>query len=143
MENATKALLIAAAVLVAILIISLGIVVYQMASETISSVNFSGQEVQAFNDQFMQYQGDNKRGSEVNALLKTVLQANMKSRAEGLTPTLGAKFVSVVDATSQGCDLDFDATTTGTAKFDTAQLYSVAIQYDADTGFVSTITVSN
>ena len=35
MENATKALLIAAAVLVAILIISLGLVVYNIAAETV------------------------------------------------------------------------------------------------------------
>ena len=45
MENATKALLIAAAVLVAILIISLGLVVYNMAAETIGSVNLSQQEI--------------------------------------------------------------------------------------------------
>ena len=51
MENATKALLIAAAVLIAILIISLGIVIYNQASETVKSVNMSSQEVQAFNDQ--------------------------------------------------------------------------------------------
>ena len=36
MENATKALLIAAAVLIAILIISLGIVVYNKASEAVT-----------------------------------------------------------------------------------------------------------
>ena len=35
MENATKALLIAAAVLVAILIISLGLVVYNMACQVL------------------------------------------------------------------------------------------------------------
>ena len=41
MENATKALLIAAAILVAILIISLGLVVYNMAAETVQNVNMS------------------------------------------------------------------------------------------------------
>ena len=95
MENATKALLIAAAVLVAILVISLGLVVYNMASETIDSVNFSGQEVQAFNDKFEQYRGENIRGSEVNALLKTALNANMQSKSEGLNPEDGNKFVTV------------------------------------------------
>lgn len=64
MENATKALLIAAAVLVAILIISLGLVVYNMAAETVKgSANLSQQEMQTFNEQFTQYQGDNVRGS--------------------------------------------------------------------------------
>ena len=51
MENATKALLIAAAVLVAILIISLGLVVYNMAAESVNNnSSLSAQEIQAFND---------------------------------------------------------------------------------------------
>jgi len=137
MENATKALLIAAAVLVAILIISLGLVVYNMASETINSVNFSGQEVTAFNDQFTHYEGSNIRGSEVNAMLKTVLSNNMKSRSEGLDPDNGAKFVSV----DFGDGLAKDATTLGGLSADTSLLYTVSIEYDEDTGFVDEITV--
>ena len=39
MENATKALLIAAAVLIAILIISLGLVVYNSSAETVKQAN--------------------------------------------------------------------------------------------------------
>ena len=66
MENATKALLIAAAVLVAILIISLGLVVYNMAAESVNNnSSLSAQEIQAFNDQFTQYEGDNVRGTRV------------------------------------------------------------------------------
>ena len=38
MENATKALLIAAAVLIAILIISLGLVVYNSSAETVKGI---------------------------------------------------------------------------------------------------------
>lgn len=143
MENATKALLIAAAVLVAILIISLGLVVYQMASETIDSVNFSGQEVTAFNDQFMQYQGENRRGSEVNALRKTILQANMKSRSEGLDPVDGAKFVKLDDQTGQNCTIEKAATSLGTGSFNTSKLYKVSITYDSETGFVSEVKVED
>ena len=46
MENATKALLIAAAILIAILIISLGIVVFNVAAETVQGVNMSDQEME-------------------------------------------------------------------------------------------------
>lgn len=140
MENATKALLIAAAVLVAILIISLGLVVYNMASETINSVNFSGQEVTAFNDQFIQYQGENVRGSEINAMLKTVLSSNMKSRSEGLDPADEAKFVSVTGL--DGGTLTRDATASGAISADTSKLYTVTINYDEDTGFVTQIDVA-
>lgn len=138
MENATKALLIAAAVLIAILIISLGIVVYNMASETIGSVNFSGQEIQAFNDQFQNYAGDNVRGSEVNALLKTVLESNMKSRSEGLDPnaTDHPKFVETT-----GVVLTKDATAI-TNRANTAEMYTVVVNRNANTGFVDTITIT-
>lgn len=143
MENATKALLIAAAVLVAILIISLGLVVYNMASETINSVNFSGQEVTAFNDQFTQYQGSNIRGSEINALLKTVLSSNMKSRSEGLDPNDLAKFVSVTGPLDNGKSgtLAKNATSSGSLSADTSKLYEVIINYNEDTGFVDNIVV--
>ena len=150
MENATKALLIAAAVLVAILIISLGLVVYNMASETINSVNFSGQEVTAFNDQFKQYEGDNVRGSEINAMLNTVLSANMKSRSEGLTATKGLKFVEVnataatsATGTSKMGTLKHDATSLNGMEASSAKLYKVVLSYNADSGFVETITVTD
>ena len=51
MENAVKALLIAAAVLIAILIISLGLVVYNKASETANNAgDLSEYEIQQHNE---------------------------------------------------------------------------------------------
>ena len=138
MENATKALLIAAAVLIAILIISLGLVVYNMASETIGAVDFSSQEVTAFNDKFTQYEGSNVRGSQVNALLKTVMQSNMQSRAEGLVAGTDAKFVSVTGAVT----LAATATNLGGVEASTAQTYTVVANYDANTGFINNVTVT-
>ena len=139
MENATKALLIAAAVLVAILIISLGLVVYNMASETINSVNFSGQEITAFNDQFIQYQGQRVRGTEVNAMLRTVLSSNMKSRSEGLTA--GYKEPKFVEVSG---DVELDTTAQSispTSMADTSRLYTVEVKLHEKTGFVYQISV--
>ena len=73
MENATKALLIAAAVLIAILIISLGLVVYNSSAETVKQANLSSQEVSTANEKFTRYNGTHKRGSEGNPMLNTVL----------------------------------------------------------------------
>ena len=81
MENATKALLIAAAVLIAILIISLGLAVYNSSAETVKQANLSQQEVQAANEKYTRYDGQHKRGSEVNALLNTALSANLDAQA--------------------------------------------------------------
>lgn len=78
MENATKALLIAAAVLVAILIISLGLVIYNMASETIENAgDLSEFEIQQHNDKFYKYVGEGQTAANVNAMLKTVFNYNL------------------------------------------------------------------
>ena len=139
MENATKALLIAAAVLVAILIISLGLVVYNMASETIGAVNFSGQEITAFNEQFIQYQGQHVRGTEVNAMLNTVLSSNMKSRSEGLVPGTDPKFVAVSGAANLAA---VDQSIVPANMANVSRLYTVQVTMNGTTGFVDTITVT-
>lgn len=134
MENATKALLIAAAVLVAILIISLGLVVYNMAAETVNSQNLSQQEVQAQNEKFARYDGTNKRGSEVNAMLKTVLQSNMDlmatNKSDGLVSVDGASISLTTGATSI------------TKRADTSKMYDIIVNYDSKSGLVNTITVN-
>ena len=137
MENATKALLIAAAVLVAILIISLGLAIYQKAAQTIDSVDFSGQEVQAFNEKFDKYDGTNRRGTEVNAMLSTVLNSNLQNSAAGLTPGNGEpKFVNVTG------DITLDATDTALGdRAQTSKLYTISVGHDAKTGFVNEIDV--
>ena len=63
MENASKALLIAGAILIVILLISLGIYIYSQAQQTINSVNMDEQQITAFNNKFAQYEGEDKSGS--------------------------------------------------------------------------------
>ena len=83
MENASKALIIAGAILLAILIISLGILIFSQAQDTINSVNMDEQEIMAFNNKFTPYIGNNKRGSEVNALAQAVLSNNQSAKDNG------------------------------------------------------------
>ena len=78
MENASKALIIAGAILLAILIISLGLVVYNQAKDTVGSVNLSQQEIEAFNSKFTSFEGDKVAGSQVNALIQMVISSNQQ-----------------------------------------------------------------
>ena len=73
MENASKALIIAGAILLSILIIAIGIYVYNQANSTIQSSmsSMNTQEREAFNNQFTTYQGI-QTGSQVKALLTRV-----------------------------------------------------------------------
>jgi len=77
MENASKALIIAGAILLSILIISLGIMIYNQASGVVNNNAMSEVEIAQFNSKFTQYEGDSVKGSTVNALLQTVLANNV------------------------------------------------------------------
>ena len=79
MENASKALIIAGAILLSILLISLGLIVYNQAKETIGSVNLSQQEIEAFNSKFSSYEGENVSGAKVNQLIQTVIASNQQA----------------------------------------------------------------
>ena len=134
MENATKALLIAAAVLIAILIISLGLVVYNSSAETVNQANLSQQEVQAANEKFARYNGDNKRGSEVNAMLNTVLNANLDAAAAGET---GRQVAVSGDVTLAG------NATSITQHADTSKMYKIEVKYNTKNGgLVNAIVVT-
>lgn len=70
MENASKALLIAGAILLCILIIAIGMFIYNSAQSTItdSMTSLSTQEIDAFNNQFTSYEGS-QTGSQIKALM--------------------------------------------------------------------------
>lgn len=79
MENATKALLIAAAVLVAVMLITLTLNVFQQGQNAVSNADMSDAEMQAFNTKFTTFEGTNRSTGDVNSLLNTVLTNNQKS----------------------------------------------------------------
>lgn len=136
MENATKALLIAAAILVAILIISLGLVVYNMAAETVQNVNMSDQEIKAFNDQFTRYEGTTQTGSTVNALVQTVLTSNMKYRADEGDEN-NPKLVAITGDVT----LEQNAEN-APAKVQTGNRYTITCIYTPATGLINEIQVN-
>ena len=83
MENASKALIIAGAILLSILLISLGIMIYNNAKGTINDANIDAESAQAFNQKFSQYAGQRKSGDDMNALVQAIQTnnaANPKTR---------------------------------------------------------------
>lgn len=87
MENASKALLIAGAILIAILLIAIGMMVFTNANGVIetATTNMSTQEKTAFNKQFDVYSG-RQSGSVVNELVTLITTNN--SNTENITITL-------------------------------------------------------
>lgn len=81
MENATKALLIAGSVLIAIVLIAVGIKILGSTSGVTEQVGQVSNSLEAsiFNSQYTQYEGIQK-GSEVKALYRLVNQNNNTSK---------------------------------------------------------------
>lgn len=79
MENASKALIIAGAILLAILIISLGIMIFNQASGVVNNNAMTEVEVTSFNQKFEQYLGEKVRGANVNSLINAVNTNNMST----------------------------------------------------------------
>ena len=80
MENASKALIIAGAILLSILLISLGIMIFTQSQSAIQNSGMSQAEVSAFNSKFTKYDGNHK-GSEIRALVQEVLSNNNSDEA--------------------------------------------------------------
>lgn len=81
MENASKALVIAGAILISILLITLGIIVYNGSRSTIDSGMSSMDEttITMTNSKLSQYVGDNVSATQIRALQSQVDTANKKN----------------------------------------------------------------
>ena len=115
MENASKALIIAGAILLAILLISLGIMIFNQAQDTVNNSGMSQAEITAFNNKFLKYEGKQK-GSVVKSLINEVISSN----ADSNNPDVGVASTEN-DATSTS-----NITTSG---IDTKKEYTVELVY--------------
>ena len=128
MENASKALIIAGAVLISILLISLGILIYNQASDIVNGNQMSEVDITAFNQKFLNYEG-RKNGSQVKSLLQLV-------RASNANEENGTRRIAINETnTSAGNDIvKTDGTDEGYTNFKITGIqnstkYNVEFQY--------------
>lgn len=112
MENATKALLIAAAVLVAIIIISLTLSIVQQGSDAVSDADLSEAEMTQFNSKFTAYEGRSISTSQANTLLNTVLSHNVQEKN-----TKNGRYVKVTGAATLNTNATSVTPVTGTSYY--------------------------
>lgn len=81
MENASKALVIAASVLIVILLIALGVRIFNSTSGTADSVDetMNATQIATFNNKFLAYVGQNKSVAQARALANLVIANNATS----------------------------------------------------------------
>ena len=78
MENASKALIIAGAILISILLISIGIMLINSGREVTDTgtASMSGYKIEAFNSKFTMYEGESRKGSEIKNIISAVAASN-------------------------------------------------------------------
>ena len=142
MENASKALIIAGAILLSILIISLGIMIFNQASGVVNNNSMSEVEISAFNQKFTQYEGSNVRGTQVNAMMNALVQNNIANQ-EDKSKQVELVLNGVDDQIQRLSDGPICGTLTNVpAKALTGKTYSVECGYNNKTGLVNKVTVS-
>ena len=134
MENATKALLIAAAVLIAILLISLGIVVMRQGTSAVQDAGsgLDSAAIEQFNGKFSGYEGDHKSTTQVNALLKEVCSHNLQEAATGTNRFVEISAANIVTQATNA---------TSAARVSGSDYYKVTCTF-AGSGIVNKITIS-
>ena len=105
MENASKALIIAGAILISILLIGIGMFVYTSSQGTISTAvsSMSAQEKEMYNQKFQQYVGT-QSGASVRALLAAVKSNNSIGEGNQITINTGATVDGITTTAGDGKD---------------------------------------
>ena len=80
MENASKALIIAGAILISILLIGLGVYVYTMAQQTTEGIGMDSEKAQAQNSKFSSYFGDKVSAANVKSLMSAIRTNNITGK---------------------------------------------------------------
>ena len=135
MENASKALIIAGAILLSILIIALGMSVYNSSKSASANADLSATEVSSFNSTFEAYEGVQK-GSTVRTLITAILSSNKKNDDRKIT-------INGTSSTTAGVTTWTAGTTFQTPNAVTSNIrYKVEFDYDSKTGLIKNCKIS-
>lgn len=141
MENASKALIIAGAILLSILLISLGIMVYNNAKGTISDANLDAETAQAFNTKITQYCGSGKSGTTMNSLMDAIAASNGAQKGKAAQHFISYNTTGCAGATKQGSvSISSTTTTIEYPSFDNSKTYTATYTTD-QYGYINEVTI--
>ena len=118
-----------AIIILAILLISLGIMIFNQAQDTVTNSGMTEAELTSFNNKFVKYEGKQK-GTMVKSMMQEVKSNNANSSD-------GHDIIVKVKATASGSATE----TTDTKDIDTKHTYTVSMVYDSTTNRITEINV--
>lgn len=133
MENASKALLFAAGILIAIILISVAVYIVSMSNQATEDVGktMSDMQLSSFNSKFTTYEGI-RTGSQVKALVEAVNASNANNANTDL----------IVEFDADTKIITGDATSGYKFVGGTAKKYTVDVSSGKEAGAVKTIKVT-
>ena len=134
MENASKALIIAGAILLSILLISLGIMVYNNAKGTIGDANLDAESAQAFNTKISQYCGSKKNAATMNSLVDAINASNGSQN--------GKANAHKIKLDTSKCTNGITGKGTSTPSFANTATYTATYTVDAN-GYINQVIITN
>ena len=149
MENASKALIIAGAILLSILIIAIGMYIYNSSQNSINEAGsqISAQEVQSFNQTWEMYEGK-QSGANVRTLIsKMASNANANAKEDTRLPDLtytasdGGETVEVVSKVGSSDVLNITGFNTARNAIEIRHTYEVKLELDPTTALVNKVIV--
>ena len=148
MENASKALIIAGAILLSILIIALGIFIFNAAKGAVNTKQLDATEKQTFNAPIEQYEG-RQIGSSVKQLIaELITNATTNADADERLPDIlyvdsksKGPAVNVNNIQSTVSNPNTNQMSTLRSKISSTHYYTIGIEYN-EAGLVGTITIN-
>ena len=136
MENASKALIIAGAILLSISIIAIGMAVFNQAKEAMDGSGLSSEKVATYNSKFDSYSGS-QSGSNVKALLTTIQNHNLSNvNDESLQ-------IKITTSTSSTDDVKEETNAAKAKKvIKSGYQYEVEFKTDEQSGYINAVTIT-
>ena len=142
MENASKALIIAGSIILAVLIIVLGMYFYNQDVGIGKNINMTEYEIQSYNSKFINYEGkvSGTKARELCDVIKQHNLANSTNKGTGIVVYYNQNydssqsFTAVTAYAGLNTQVDSVKQNLGTGKF-----YEIILIYDSSRGIVSAI----
>lgn len=135
MENASKALVIAGAIILVIVLITLGYNVIKNNSDIINKGNTDQAQVEAFNSEFENYAGSGKKASDVRNLCSKVFAKNGTETKNQTNHTITLTYENATGNTSAISSIPTD--------LNNGIEYTIELTYDSSTGYINAIEITH
>ena len=142
MENASKALLIAGAILIAILIIGIGMMVFNGIGSITDQqgAKVDAMAIQMFNANFESYKGTNVSGANVKALLSSIA-ANNTTYSTDASRQIKVTFTPKAPSTATGYTAQTSPATISNTVVGSNFRYNVNFGTDTGSGYINSCTI--